>query len=234
MKTAWGYCCCDKCTIQTAYYLCVGVYLCSSLPLWLDWYHYLDWSLFSPGWDLDSSPAVRNSISIGSQVLGGCSSLLAAGLQATQWLRQSVTIYLKDFKLSRITVNTSAASLFHCHRLGGSDDGILVLFLRVILSLIYLSSSVQHMHHLLFCAWQSVVQVWSVACQMQHSDIYSQRTHIWTHSCAGDLRNMCDWCGRFTWEEAVTEHIVALRCRRSCQNMSSWKVQFQKSERYEG
>lgn len=97
-----------KWRIEAAYYLCVTVYLCVSFTLsgCLALLHYLDWSLFSVGSYLASSHTIKNSISIGSQVLNSCSSLLAAGLHDTQSLRQSVTIYFKDFKLCHITVNT--------------------------------------------------------------------------------------------------------------------------------
>lgn len=102
----------------------------------------------------------------------------------------------------------SAASLFCCRQLVKFNTAILLLFLRVVPALIYLLSSTQHTHHLFFCAWLSVVQVLSVVQQMRCSDIHPQRTHIWTHSCAGGLRNMYDRCGKLTWEIVIEYFLV--------------------------
>lgn len=148
-------------------------------------------------------------------MLSSSSSLLAPGLQAAAWLRQSVAIDFKDFKLRHITVNTSEGYAQCCHSF------VTARYLNPILlswfyswggsyhiwqQEVYWISSAQHLHGLLCCAWQIVVRVWSAVFQMQLGDIHPQRTPIWAQ-----LRRrfeISDWYGRLTWGK-VLEYIPA-------------------------
>lgn len=128
------------------------------LSLWLDLFHYFYWTLLSLG---SSSATVRNSISIGSQVLSG-SNLLAAGLQATMSLRQSVTIYFMDCKPLHITVKTKWSvcpvlpQSMCCHRRLVESKSVLSYFYSRGRSdhIWQQGVNVRAGNHMLFCAWQ--------------------------------------------------------------------------------